>query len=350
MPSPILIRCDGSPSIGLGHVARCVALALALRERGLAPVFAMRDLPGPAVALVRARGFVVALQADGGTEQTRAVARRERACVVLVDSYATTSDDLGALRAGGYGLAVIDDVADRDLTAADWLLNQNADAEALPYRLRPGCRALFGPAYALLRPEFAQARAALSRRFTPTDGRVLITFGGGEGAEPLLAAAVGALAPLPGPLHIRVAGGGDAQALPTLSAAAAASPHRVSVLGTVGDMAAQMAWADLAVTAGGSTCGEMCCLGLPMIVSVLSPDQGPGGAALERTGCARRMPGLPTEGAGAAALAEAAGALLASPAQRERMSAQAQRLVDGAGAGRAAESLAQLARERAGDV
>src|SRR5262249_6068259 len=51
-----------------------------------------------------------------------------------------------------------------------------------------------------------------------------------------------------------------------------ASP-RCQVLHSVSNMAELMAWADLAITAGGSTCWELACLGLPALILTYTRDQ-----------------------------------------------------------------------------
>jgi spore coat polysaccharide biosynthesis protein SpsF len=320
----VLFRCDGSHSIGMGHVVRSSALAATLRRRGCDVRFAMRELPGSAGDFVRKAGFPVdvidapaagTLLTEADAASTVTAARDFEARCVVVDHYGASPAYLAAMATDGRQVAVIDDLADRDLTAADWILNQNLSATDLTYRVRSDCVRLLEPHHALLRPEFGIVRGRLARTFRRDDHRVLLTFGGGH-TEALCAEITSALSEVSGPLEIRRALGGEDAA----------------------SMADLMAWADLSINGGGSTCWELCCLGVPMIVLTLTHDQVPNAAALARRGCAIGLGAWRAE-TGARTLARRVEELLAAPARREEMSRRAQALVDGAGAERAADSL-----------
>lgn len=55
----IALRCDGNASIGLGHVARCLALAGAAERQGAHPVIVMREDDPQGLSFVRNRGVAV---------------------------------------------------------------------------------------------------------------------------------------------------------------------------------------------------------------------------------------------------------------------------------------------------
>ncbi|MBV8906701.1 MAG: hypothetical protein JOZ22_23925, partial [Acidobacteriia bacterium] len=232
-----------------------------------------------------------------------------------------------------------DDLADRDLTAVSWVLNQNLGAERLPYRLSPGCFTAFGPAYALLRSSFRDERYPPRRRVS---NRVLISFGGGDTAE-ITAAALRALEEVGQPLTIVCILGPNAES----RAVTFRSRHAIRVLGQVQDMAQWMNWADISVNAGGSTCWELCCLGVPMLIAVLAPNQRPGACALAEYGCAILI-GDWTPGAAFPDLAPAVECLLEHPRQRRRMASKGQELVDGKGAVRAARLLIETVERGSG--
>jgi RimJ/RimL family protein N-acetyltransferase len=106
-------------------------------------------------------------------------------------------------------------------------------------------------------------------------------------------------------------------------------------------MARRMEWADVAVAAGGITCWELACLGVPAILLVIVPDQQPNAEGLDASGAA--------ENAGDAAqatadeLAKRLDALCRDPERRRDMSERARHVVDGAGAERVVSFLARLA-------
>ncbi len=342
--SDILIRCDGGAVIGMGHVVRCGALATALAQRGAVVTFAMQD----GADAVRAAGHTVIdlpdtfvrrdiPLPDSDADALIQAADANAAGVVVVDHYQATAEYLHRLKKAGLRVAVIDDLADRDLSAADWILNQNPFADELAYRVADGVVILRGATYALLRPQFATAREALVRDFTSHDGRILITLGGSAVFDKC-AVLVAALAAIERALHIRVIlGRSDAAEVVD---AVRQSPHDVTMLHDVQDMAAEIGWADVALNAGGSTCWEMCCLGTPMVLTGLSHDQARNLPALASAGVAVETG--PWDEQTPARMAEAAKRLLADPTRRRAMSRRAIALVDGQGAHRAADSLLSI--------
>jgi UDP-2,4-diacetamido-2,4,6-trideoxy-beta-L-altropyranose hydrolase len=343
----VLFRCDGSPTIGLGHLVRCMVLATKLTEhQGIVRFVCREDPAGMTRPLMAGKGFSF-LPVDGVdraapelSEQDCAqvidTAREWPAAAVIVDHYGATSAYLNALRATGAVLGVIDDRADRDLAAVDWLLNQNLGAHRHRYAIRPDCVALLGPRFALLRPEFAAARDRMTRSFSRDDGRVLVTLGGGDTTDQMIRV-LDELARVRRPLQIRCivarVGAGAAK----LAEFERQTKHRVEVLPHVDDMTPHMLWADLAISAGGSTCWELSCLGLPMIVVPASEEQRLVAAALQEAGVAM-IADLISEG-GPLDLATQTEGLLSDSRTRAQMSTTVGQLVDGQGADRVARSL-----------
>src|SRR5690242_12455222 len=101
----VLFITEAGPSIGFGHLRRCLTLATALTERGLAAQF---RLAGGTVgeAIATGAGFGVAPIASPGDpkEVAKAVSQSGADCVVL-DSYAATAD---VFKSTGIPTVVID--------------------------------------------------------------------------------------------------------------------------------------------------------------------------------------------------------------------------------------------------
>ena len=353
MTYELIIRCDSSGQIGYGHLLRCFSLALALREAKFEPIFLMQRLPANGAALIDEAGLQIrwlaiasnpVLLKEKDARQLIGFAKEENISCVLVDHYGADEEYLALLNEAGLRLAVIDDLADRDLWAAEWVLNQNLGADFLDYRISPGAVKLLGPSYALLRPEFGVQRQILSRSFSLNDCHVLITLGGGE-SDVLAAHVIEALAGLDKLLRIRCIIGRRGTIGEELHIAVKCNPHQVELLQDVRDMALQMAWADISINAGGSTCWELACMGVPMLVLALSSDQILNGKSLVAHGLSGYFE-IVDEDQPPKNLAEAVSSLLADPLKRADQARAGQALVDGRGASRVAESLIQWRKKK----
>ena len=306
----ITFRTDASLAIGTGHVMRCLALARSARALGAVCRFITRALPGHMGDRILKEGFdMTLLPAPRGhtplgppnhahwaevdwvrdAEETRAALDTPPDWLVM-DHYALDARWQHAARPEGTKLMVIDDLADRPHDC-DLLLDQNLGRIAADYDgLVPDrCTRLTGPRYALLRPEFAQARAAaLADRAGRGFCHLLITMGGvdpHDATSQVLRAVQGA--PLPESLRITVVMGSQAPALDQVRALARDMPRPTEIAVDVTDMAARMASSDLAIGAAGSTTWERCALGLPTIIVQIADNQAGIARALSTAGTAR---------------------------------------------------------------
>lgn len=303
----VLIRVDASQAIGSGHVMRCLSLAAALAERGARLRFACRELPGNLGRLIESQGYAVdRLPAPAGRFEPRAdiahaswlgvdsaqeidemqalLGRIGGVDLLLVDHYGLDAAWQAAMRAHARRIAVIDDLADR-AHDADVLLDPLPDEAAeARYRglLPPSCARLLGPAYALLRPEFAQARSLRPPQRGDLE-RVFVFLGGVDAAD-VTSRALDALVVFDVEAEV-VVGAGNVRA--DAIAARCAREPRWHFSQAVDDIATRMAQADVAIGAGGTTSWERACIGLPSLIVVAADNQRPTAAALERAGCAR---------------------------------------------------------------
>jgi UDP-2,4-diacetamido-2,4,6-trideoxy-beta-L-altropyranose hydrolase len=318
----IVFRADASLDIGTGHVMRCLTLADALRERGAQCQFICRAHVGHLAALIEQRGHGVTLLPLAASSSGPDVAAAQPAHAawlgrgitqeadaldtlaaigasagedsavgwLVVDHYALDSRWESLLRPASQRLMVIDDLADRPHDC-DLLLDQNLGRQEADYAALVSVRAnkLIGPAFALLRPEFAQWRSySLNRRAAQPGLRHLLITMGGVDKDNATGQALQILCdcPLPADCQITVVMGATAPWLKEVRTQAQNMPWPTRVLVGVNDMAQLMADSDLAIGAAGATSWERCCLGLPSIMLVLAENQREIAQALSKAGAA----------------------------------------------------------------
>ncbi len=181
----LIIRADGGPRLGYGHIMRCLALAQGWQTRGGSCLFVLSSHhPGPEGRLQQAGLPYRRLASPPGsmTEalELRTLALAQAPAWLVLDGYHFDHSYQQLLKDAGLRLLVIDDLAAVAYYSCDLILNQNLAAAASLYSARsPATRLLLGPQYALLRQEFWPWRQW--RRCQPDQAeRLLVTLGGGD--------------------------------------------------------------------------------------------------------------------------------------------------------------------------
>lgn len=343
----LLVRADAGPSIGAGHVMRCLALAQAWQQRGGEVVFATAsEMPGLAARIsamdmvTRMLPLEVSSQEVGGrkdAEETVELARQIDALWVVVDGYDFDAAYQAHLRDAGLRVLWIDDEAHAEHYVADRVLNQNLHAEETLYVQRdPSTRLLLGPRYALLRREFSRWQG-WERRIPPKVRKVLVTLGGGD-PDNVTLKVLQSLQQLELPeLEVKAVVGGLNPHLPRLRAWIESSDIAVELLHDVADMSELMAWADLAISAAGSTSWELAFMGLPALLVVTAENQQ--SVAAELSACGAAVSLGDADKLSANKLAAEVGRLVTDRDLRQELAEWGQRLVDGLGPSRILASL-----------
>lgn len=338
----LLVRADGSVAIGTGHVMRCLALAQAWQDAGGTVVFAMVQ-PLPAlVERLRAESITVVRMSvePGGAEdaaQSAELAKKHLATWVVVDGYQFNPDFQRSLKNAGLKVLFIDDNGEGGSYCSDIVLNQNVYASEESYLRRESYTVLLlGSRFAMLRREFARWRG-WKRQISPLGNRVLVSMGGSD-ASNLTERVIEALAVLESPgIQARVIVGSSNPHLATLESAVSRSGWAIELHKNPSNIPELMAWADVAISAAGSTCWELCFFGLPSLVMDVAENQRGIARALEQKGAAEYL------GWGAEVTPEqitrGLKKLLLSPDLREGMSHGSQQLVDGRGAERVGSAM-----------
>jgi UDP-2,4-diacetamido-2,4,6-trideoxy-beta-L-altropyranose hydrolase len=207
------------------------------------------------------------------SHRTADFARQLNAEWVVVDAYQFGFDCQHAINQSGKKLLLLDDNGDCAEYVADLVLNPNLHAHESMYAKRaPHTRLLLGPRFALLRREFtkyAGRKWETSREIR----KLLVTFGGSDPlnlTQFVLEAFDGIKEK---DLHVTVVVGGGNPHLSKLQELAAAARFPVQLITDASDMGAIMAETDIAISAAGSTCWEMCFMGLPAIIIDVAPNQ-----------------------------------------------------------------------------
>lgn len=310
----IVFRTDASTRIGGGHLMRCLTLAEALTASGAECHFLCRAQPGNLIALVRQRGFAVTtlgssmdtaafapaagvrhaewLECDWrfDAQQSEKFVSKMNPHWLVVDHYALDHLWERALKPHCQKMMVIDDLADR-AHVCDLLLDQNLGRDAQDYmNLVPAaCKVLAGARYALLRPEYATARArSLERRKVAQLKQLLISMGSVD-VPNATGAVLDALreCAFSRDFRIVVVMGKAAPWLAQVSAQARNMPWPTDVVVNTSEMANIMSASDLAIGAAGGTAWERCCLGLPALIVILAENQARGAHALHAAGAGR---------------------------------------------------------------
>jgi UDP-2,4-diacetamido-2,4,6-trideoxy-beta-L-altropyranose hydrolase len=316
---------------------RSIALAEACRAEGGAATFAIASGTASLIDRIRAAGFdVVRVTAEPGSQddalRTAAIARHADIAWVAADGYQFADQYQQTVTDAGLRLLVADDFGHATRYTADVILNQNLSARPSWYAKRPPTtKLLLGPRYALLRSEFR--RYVGWRREVPDKARHLLITLGGSDPDNVTAKVLAALDGSELGLDIRtVVGGSYRHELPVPTAIRDAS-----------DMAELMAWADVAIAAGGSSAWELAFMGLPSLTLVLAENQIEIAAALDRAGPSINLGEQAAIDAGT--LVSTMRGLISDAERRQKMSDLGRQLVDGRGTSRV---LAEMALVMAG--
>lgn len=348
----LLLRADASTQIGAGHVMRCLALAQAWQDAGGQPHFAAAQLPEGLATRLTAEGIALhrLYEPPGSREdavQTAALAQQLGAAWVVEDGYHFGTDYQRVIKDAGLRLLAIDDYGHAGHYVADLVLNQNIYAnESLYPSRKPTTRLLLGTRYVLLRREFLRWRN-WQRQIPEVARKVLVTMGGSDPDNVTLKVVQALTDVNVADLEIVAVVGASNPHLAALQEEVRRSPHVIRIEQNVTNMPELMAWADVAVSSGGSTCWELAFMGVPSIILVLAENQRSISEGLDKVWMALDL-GWHLE-ASAVQIGLRLSSLLHDYELRFRISTRARTLVDGMGPSRVVMSLLQSHPKALGD-
>lgn len=321
-----VFRCDASPTIGGGHVMRCLTLADALARDGWRATFeSSRDTEGAVPALARSD--------HARAELGRTSWKRGDIDWLVVDRGRSSVEDERVGREVAARIAVIDDAARTH--DCDVLIDQTPGRREEVYagRVPETALRLTGAAYALVPLAFRQARAAaLKRRHANSPGMKLLVSFGMTDPNNLTTKALQLVGRSEIDVEVIVAVGSAAPHLEAIKFALAGIGQRRELRLDVADMARLSAEADLALGNSGVGALERCVVGLPSLVAIAAADQVEVHAGLIEAEAALPV-SFETEEHTKQAVA-ALRRVVGDPAQRSRIARRAAMLCDGLGARR----------------
>lgn len=335
----IAIRVDASHRIGGGHLARCLALSDALQRRGARVEVIIRRSEGSEGFDLVHRGVTPHWLSpeEPDDEGTRRILRGldERPSWLVVDHYGLAAPWERSVADVVDRILVIDDLADRPHDC-DILLDQSSlETDRYAALVPARCRIVLGLEHALLRPEFAEARA-VQRPRAPGMRSLLVSLGGADPDNVTLAVLHGYQRLARGAPPLVVVAGHHNPHIASLTAAAAGD-ERITLRVGVERMSELLLASDLAIGALGVSTWERCCLGVPSLVVGLTPMQDQLAEQLAHRGLVRYLgpARLLTPASYQAALEDA----LRAPEGLHDLAARGRSMVDGRGAERVAAIL-----------
>lgn len=280
MSGLVLIRADGNPFIGAGHIMRCSAIASEIQQLGADVMFLVSDEKSE--NLVKMQGFDC-MVLGGNADQLNAIdgellasfAINNNAKAVLIDSYAVTSDFFDSLayslKAHCVNKVYLDDAYTYKKGIAytpvvwpvDTVVNYTFGFSEDDYSSIYGdaTRCAIGPQFAPLRVEFS----GIPRMNPSNKCHILITTGS-TNPKCSLERLVSAVMNYDTDIYLDVIVGQQASYDGPVG-------KRIEIHHDVKDMASLMRSSTFAISAAGSTLYELCATGTPTIALPMFENQ-----------------------------------------------------------------------------
>ena len=334
----VLFRVDGSPTIGMGHVMRCLYLARQLaRQRKMTVAFAVKENPWVMQAIQAKEYEIFPLPAESSAEEVsrvQEILRSFKADCVITDLRSPTEGLWESIQTLGILSVVIDEWGSKSVPS-DLLTNGTIVPAWHRYQPVGDVTCLLGPEYALLDEQFA----TLHQQERPKHSgipQVLIALGGDDPFF-LTLKALQAAERLANPVCATVVIGPAFTNGRDIREAAARSKHSITVYENVTNMAELMFQADVAITAGGLIALELACSGTPGLILCEVDHQLDTAAVLEAAGAALHL-GLGTE-LSEKKLEGYLSGLLQDKALQASMQQAGKQLIDGKGTARITQAI-----------
>jgi len=328
MSVKIIIRADGNSRIGFGHIIRTQALAHELVKAGAEVIFLTRSPEN--IRAYQSIGIPDHSGLEGEDTFIEQVVREQSVNLLIIDNYAYNQQRLDRVSRLGLKTVYIDDMNLYEFKL-DNVINGNLYAPHLNYR--GSARFLLGSEYLLLRDNFQNIK---EHQIGKTVENVLISMGAADmhNLTPLILNMLKGFEKF-SDLHWQVVVGPAFRNREEIARLAA--NHSNISLHYNPDVKTLMDFADIAISAAGSTTYELAACGVPSILVVAADNQRMLAEEAQLRGIAINT-GQYTE-LDNNKLYAALGSLLDDSGLRQKMANAGQKIVDGRGAERVVKTL-----------
>ena len=281
----VVIRADAGAAVGSGHLMRMLALANGCLQIGFEVTFAIVDIPGTIAKKIKEAGCeIITVKSEPATDedaaQTCALTAELKADWLVLDGYCFDDNYQQRVKSDGTMLMVVDDFGHAEHFHADLILNQNPYADASRYHDLRDTKVLCGMRYTMLKKEFENPLEAnaTANKVRGTAKKILVTMGGSD-SENYTLPVLQSLAQIDGcraaDIFVDCVIGPNFAHEQVIRTFERSSELRFRIHRNVDRMDVLMRNADLAITAGGSTCYELAKLGVPAIAIPTAENQVP---------------------------------------------------------------------------
>lgn len=325
MQNGVTFWTEGGPSIGMGHVMRCISIAHAL-ETGEMPMHFLVNNERPVIDRLNEEALFHLVYPMTGRH-----ANRLTNGVVVIDTKRDVSAQVRSLREEGRKVVLIDNSS-----------TDEADAIVMPtpvYRGQDNGNLLSGSSYLIIGENFRRSRGSELVHSAPL--KVLVTMGGSDPFN-LTELVLKALWNVEG-IEVTTVIGPAFKMAGTMEEFIRRSNERFIFVFNARDMAPLMRASHIAFTAVGTTVYELAYTGVPSVLIGNYATDAEDLATLDKLGICRSL-GYYRD-LNPSAISEAAESFRDDPAMWTEMCLKARNLTDGDGASRIAALIRSLIKQ-----
>ena len=259
----ILIRADGSHAIGLGHIYRMKALALALEEAGAHVAFLTQSDNVANHILLAVGSPCHAFQPSSYDTRLKQVLDVQQPDLIIQDILETSAESMTVLRELSRAKVVNFDDVGAGLTMAEAVINSLVFYWGRYKSDECTARLFEGPKYMILQREISPF-VQLDKEITNSAKNILLSFGGTD-THHLSEKVLEAMNCVEGSFDLKVHLGPGTRSTPHLEELVKASSHRVEIIRSPDNLFEQFYKSDLVICGGGITLYELAALGVPSL-------------------------------------------------------------------------------------